>query len=147
VLLAALFHPAGAAGMVDARPLGQVVDARTVGQVVDARGDERAQSDVRGAISAVEQYYTDIGHYPGFSIAADNSRGSKSRVRIGKSSAVIFLSGGTRLYYVPGSRHRVISYRICATNGGGGGKWYLYDSADGGSIETVRRPLNPAACR
>ncbi|GGK86540.1 type II secretion system protein [Mangrovihabitans endophyticus] len=90
--------------------------------------DKSAQSDVRGAISAIEQYYTDNGNaYPtGF------ANETTSPVTIGDQK--ITLSDKTKMTYVPvGSP--TTSYLVCATNEGGSGKVYLYDSSAGGSVK------------
>jgi hypothetical protein len=107
-------------------------------------GDDLAKSDVRGAVSAVEQYYTDNGNsYPGSALVGDNGYGGMPQVELGPGAG-ISLSEKTRLYYVPIPGQA--SYKICATNTGGSGKWYLYDSSQGGSVKEVSPPVNPAAC-
>jgi type IV pilus assembly protein PilA len=89
--------------------------------------DKSAQSDVRGAISAIEQYYTDNGNaYPtGFASV------SASPITIGGQK--ITLSDKTTMTYVPVGTPAT-SYLLCATNAGGSGKVYLYNSANGGSV-------------
>ncbi|GIF38906.1 hypothetical protein Axi01nite_32170 [Actinoplanes xinjiangensis] len=106
--------------------------------------DKSAQSDVRGAISEVEQYYTEYGGYPATGFAGGNRDGGTPEVAIGTSSETITVSAGTRLYYYPGPA--AYTYRICATNTGGTGKWYLYDSARGGSVGAVTAPVSPETC-
>ena len=95
--------------------------------------DKAAQSDVRGAITAIEQYYTDNSNaYPA------NAAGlvdEISTITIGNQK--ITISSGTHLtfYQVAGTPP---TYRICATNDGGtSGKYYLYDSSTGGSVTAV----------
>ena len=91
--------------------------------------DKSAQSDVRGAISAVEQYYTDNANaYPaGF----DGKTSADSPVTIGNQK--ITLSDKTTMSLV--STATSTSYKICARNTGGtANKWYVYDSAAGGSV-------------
>ena len=106
--------------------------------------DKSAQSDVRGAISAVEQYYTDNGNSYPASTSGDNSAGATPTVPIG--SQKITLSDKTKLYYYS-SGATATSYKICATNVGGSGKWYLYDSAVGGSVKAMAAaPTTPANC-
>ena len=89
--------------------------------------DKSAQSDVRGAISAIEQYYTDNGNaYPiGFASQAT------SPITIGGQK--ITLSDKTTMTYVPVGTPAT-TYLVCATNSGGSGKVYLYDSSKGGSV-------------
>jgi type IV pilus assembly protein PilA len=111
--------------------------------------DKSAQSDVRGAISSVEQYYTENAYmYPMNAITGDNSGGGMPVVALGSSTQKITLSDKTQLYYVPftAAGSYKIFYKICATNTGGTGKWYLYDASIGGGVQEVSPPANPAAC-
>ncbi|GAA3912656.1 type IV pilin protein [Actinoplanes auranticolor] len=95
--------------------------------------DKSAQSDVRGAISAVEQYYTENGNaYPNAAVNVDNKDGETSSKELATGSSQKFtVSDKTELQYVPGANG---AYKICATNDGGSGKFYLYDSTQGGSV-------------
>ncbi len=121
--------------------------------------DKSAQSDVRGAISAVEQYYTDNGNtYPptssstndggatavacivlgiATSTAANCANPSASNTT-GMTVQVITLSDKTVLGY----NNNTTSYTICAHSNGGSGKWYVYNSLGGGSVKasTVATP-------
>ncbi|WP_436523326.1 prepilin-type N-terminal cleavage/methylation domain-containing protein [Actinoplanes sp. HUAS TT8] len=104
--------------------------------------DKSAQSDVRGAISAVEQFYTNNGNaYPGTSQLGDNSAGAAPNLTLTgtNGNATITLSDKTKLQYayVAASGSTAASYKICATNTGGSGKYYLYDSTAGGSVKSV----------
>jgi type IV pilus assembly protein PilA len=107
--------------------------------------DKSAQSDVRGAISAIEQYYTDNGNaYPTPAFAGDNTAGATPTVPVG--SQKITLSDKTVLHYAPTPATGVAtSYKLCATNAGGSGKYYLYDSAVGGSVKSATI-ATPATC-
>ena len=103
--------------------------------------DKSAQSDVRGAISAIEQFYTNnSNNYPVGPLSADNSTGSAPTLTlpaIGAGTAgVITLSDATKLGY--NYVAATSSYFLCATNTGGSGKWYKYDSATGGSVDVSR---------
>jgi type IV pilus assembly protein PilA len=96
--------------------------------------DKSAQSDVRGAISAVEQYYTDNGNvYP--APAATLVDQSTSPITIGNQK--ITLSDKTHLtLYIASAT--ATTYKICAHNiGGTTNKYYVYDSANGGSVAAV----------
>jgi type IV pilus assembly protein PilA len=99
--------------------------------------DKSAQSDVRGSISAIEQYYTDNGNtYPPNSATALVSQ-TVSPIVIGGQK--ITLSDKTTLTYllstaVPGAG---LSYIVCATNSGGSGKVYFYNSLNGGSVTAL----------
>jgi type IV pilus assembly protein PilA len=89
--------------------------------------DKSAQSDVRGAVSAIEQYYTENGNeYPDTFTAPETD----SPITIGNQK--ITLSDKTTLNYVLSSDGS--SYLLCGTNAGGSGKVYLYDSTSGGSV-------------
>jgi type IV pilus assembly protein PilA len=104
--------------------------------------DKSAQSDVRGAISAVEQYYTNNGNtYP--ATVAD-STGTATTITLvaqtGGTAGTITLSDKTKMGYNAATNG--LSYTICATNAGGSGKWYAYNSLNGGSVKatTVSSP-------
>jgi type IV pilus assembly protein PilA len=92
--------------------------------------DKSAQSDVRGAITAVEQYYTDNGNtYP--------ATAANKTATFGLGNQTVTLSDKTTLSYVLQSGGS--TYKICARNGGGsnnGTKTYVYDSATGGSVNS-----------
>ena len=97
--------------------------------------DKSAQSDVRGAISAIEQYYTDNSNsYP----TGPTTLETASFLLGSSTTAKVTLSDKTTMYYVPATTTApVASYKVCATNTGGGGKYYLYDSTKGGSVMAV----------
>ena len=103
--------------------------------------DKSAQSDVRGAISAIEQYYTDNGNaYP----AAFASQ-TTSSIPIG--SQRITLSDKTTMTYVPVPATAATSYLLCATNSGGSGKVYFYVSSAGGSVKVPTPAVAIGTCR
>jgi type IV pilus assembly protein PilA len=104
--------------------------------------DKSAQSDVRGAISTVEQYYTDNSNVYPASVTADNATGTNPTIPLG-STLKITLSDKTKLAFVKISES---VYRVCATNGGGSGKWYLYDSSVGGSVKAAAGTLSVTTC-
>ncbi|WP_433793579.1 type II secretion system protein [Actinoplanes sp. CA-252034] len=108
--------------------------------------DKSAQSDVRGAISAVEQFYTENGNkYPTGPLTEDNSDGTKTSLKLSATGKqVITLSDKTQLSYVAGTAAG--TYKLCATNGGGSGKKYLYDSEKGGSVQQAADTLNITTC-
>ena len=101
--------------------------------------DKSAQSDVRGTISAIEQYYTDNGNKYPADFSQTNSSTATATVtlgaRAGDSAAStvlkVTLSDKTQLGYTYVAA--TTSYKICAKNGGGS-KTYLYDSSTGGSV-------------
>jgi type IV pilus assembly protein PilA len=97
--------------------------------------DKSAQSDVRGAVSAVEQWYTDNGNtYP-----AANIVDQTASFPLGGTSTQVTLSDNTRMTYIKeaGAAGTAGYYLICATNTGGTGKVYVYDSSAGGSVKAV----------
>ena len=86
--------------------------------------NKSAASDVRGAITAVEQYYTDNGNaYPTGTLVSTEGTALKL-------PATTTTTGTT-------TTTTVTSYKVCATNGGGSGKVYVYDSAKGGSVSAL----------
>ena len=102
--------------------------------------DKSAQSDVRGAVSAVEQWYTDNGNtYPPTSASNDTSFDLGAT---GSNVTRVTLSDNTELSYVKvdgadATAGTSGSYKICATNSGGTGKVYVSDSSKGGSVKAV----------
>jgi type IV pilus assembly protein PilA len=111
--------------------------------------DKSAQSDVRGAISAIEQFYTENGNkYPTGTLTENNVDGDKPSLPMatGTGAKVITLSDKTRLTYVNGGTASPGTYKICATNSGGSGKVYLYDSQAGGSVKEAPAGVTVVAC-
>jgi type IV pilus assembly protein PilA len=97
--------------------------------------DKSAQSDVRGAISAVEQYLIDNDNaYP----TPSQIDQTNSPITIGGQN--ITLSDKTHLtLYVASAT--ATSYKICAYNSDGSpNRFYLYDSSVGGSVNAVASP-------
>ncbi|MCU7725266.1 prepilin-type N-terminal cleavage/methylation domain-containing protein [Actinoplanes sp. KI2] len=95
--------------------------------------DKSAQSDVRGAVSAVEQYYTDNGNqYPADIPVTD---GIVTKVTLPKQTngndGTVTLSDGTKFAL----KNNSTTYVICATNTGGSNKIYVYTSNGGGSVK------------
>jgi type IV pilus assembly protein PilA len=103
--------------------------------------DKSAQSDVRGTISAVEQFYTDNSNaYPkSFAQLNDGTPGKATFTLLkqdGSAAASVLkvtLSDQTDLRYVLVTTS---TYKICAKNSGGN-KYYLYDSSAGGSVSAT----------
>lgn len=101
--------------------------------------DKSAQSDVRGAVSAVEQFYTDNGNK--LPAATKGTNGGSSAVTSlslsltgsGVTPQTINLSDKTQLGFVPNAAAG--TYLLCGNNTGGSGKWYVYNSAVGGSVQ------------
>ena len=104
----------------------------------EGAADKSAQSDVRGAISAIEQYYTDNNNkYPADFSQTNNSPATATVTLTNRTAdpapvnaLKVTLSNKTTLgFAVTGG-----TYKLCAKNGGGSNKTYLYDSANGGSV-------------
>lgn len=98
--------------------------------------DKSAQSDARGAISAIEQYYTNNGNtYPATIATTSTTVGQPLTLtaQTNGTAGTITLSDKTQLGYNLASGGG--SYIICSNNTGGSGKWYKYDSSAGGSVK------------
>jgi type IV pilus assembly protein PilA len=112
--------------------------------------DKSAQSDVRGAVSAVEQFYTDNGNTYPINAAGTNSGATGGVTSLGlllaaggTAAQFITLSDKTQLGYV----NKGSSYLLCGNNTGGSGKWYVYDSSAGGSVKASTGTVaNLATC-
>ena len=114
--------------------------------------DKSAQSDVRGAISAVEQYYTNNNNtYPGTTAPVTNTNAATAKMTFTKQAngtdAVVTLSDKTTLAYVAPKADGSESYLLCATNTGGSGKWYVYNATTGGSVQAAPGALSPTTCK
>jgi len=110
--------------------------------------NKSAQSDIRGAISAAEQFYTENSNvYPK---TGDNSASPGANVIFGATTTGTAGSGGTTetASVSPGNtlgiKNNGTSYKICAENSTGG-TLYEYNSAAGGSVVTSGA-ANFAAC-
>ena len=110
--------------------------------------DKSAQSDVRGAVSTIEQFYTDNGNTSpnadykkidaSFSIVDGSKTGGTPApagwVTLSDKSVMTYLKGTTS---GTAPNITVSTYKVCAVNSNGSGKLYVYDSAVGGSVKTV----------
>ena len=110
--------------------------------------DKSAQSDVRGAISAVEQFYTNNGNQYPASKNEPNTSGTVTKLELppinaGGTGATITLSDKTQLGYY---KNNDGTYLLCANNTGGSNAWYLYNSKDGGSVKAASGKLTLATC-
>ncbi|SNY29265.1 type IV pilus assembly protein PilA [Paractinoplanes atraurantiacus] len=111
--------------------------------------DKAAQSDVRAAVSQVEQFYTDNNNsypatdYPGktasFTVANTAAASGGTASATTGTPGLINLSDGTTLTYLATGTapNKGASYKVCATNSGGTGKVYAYDSSVGGSVKAL----------
>ncbi|MBV9592247.1 MAG: prepilin-type N-terminal cleavage/methylation domain-containing protein [Actinobacteria bacterium] len=90
--------------------------------------NKSAASDLRGAISTLEQCYTDNSNvYP----SAVTGAGAMT----GCSTGAIKLSSGTTITYFPDVTTNTANYLIYTTHGSNG-VFYCYASAAGGSVQT-----------
>ncbi|HWG99270.1 MAG TPA: type II secretion system protein [Pilimelia sp.] len=105
--------------------------------------DKSTQSDVRAAIAAVEQYYTENGNrYPLTTEAAVNGQAYEFSAGATVKQKATLSSGSTLGYKGVGTPPN--SYVICGRNSGGN-TTYVYSSTAGGSVrETTQADV--AAC-
>nr|WP_250001555.1 prepilin-type N-terminal cleavage/methylation domain-containing protein [Actinoplanes sp. M2I2] len=110
--------------------------------------DKSAQSDVRGAVSTIEQWYTDNGNsYPTATTLTSKVESFSLNTATGATNTPgspgwITLSDKTTMTYKPavtgtGTAQTAASYTVCAKNEGGSGKVYVYNSAVGGSVKAL----------
>jgi type IV pilus assembly protein PilA len=99
--------------------------------------DKSAQSDLRGAVSALEQCYSENSNaYP--AATSSNTKGTSASFTCGSASETANLSSGTTFVYTPacaGTPSTCTSYTITTNNDGGHGKTYTYVSTTGGQIQ------------
>ena len=98
--------------------------------------DKSAQSDLRGAVSALEQCYSENSNaYPAGT--ASNTVGGSATWTCGTTTETANLSSGTTFVYTPAPAScttACVSYTITTNNSGGHGKTYTYTSTAGGQI-------------
>jgi type IV pilus assembly protein PilA len=101
--------------------------------------NKSASSDIRGAISAVEQFYTENSNaYP----VTGNNGGAGNDLEFGTTTTGSAGAGGTieTGTVSPGTtlsfKNNGATYVLCATNSGGTGTVYVYNSSAGGSVKT-----------
>jgi len=107
--------------------------------------DKSAQSDVRAAVSTIEQFYTDNNNtYPPNTTCVSKAASFQLTLAGGCVAGTpggagwVALSSSTTLTYILAAGG--LTYKVCGTNGGGSGKIYLYDSSVGGSVSAVASP-------
>ncbi len=110
--------------------------------------NKSAQSDIRGAISAVEQFYSENGNaYP---VTGDNAGSAGQNVIFGTTTTGTAGAGGTTETGTVSSgntlsyKNNTTSYVICGTNADGG-TIYVYNSVNGGPVKTSTQ-ATVAAC-
>ena len=95
--------------------------------------DKSAQSDLRGAVSALEQCNSDNGVYP--TATTTGTGASATGTTTGCTSGVIKLSKGTTFTYFDNTTHT--AYIAETVNSSGSGGLYCYASSAGGSVTKV----------
>jgi|KBSSwiStaDraftv2_1062776.scaffolds.fasta_scaffold12287_6 type IV pilus assembly protein PilA len=108
--------------------------------------DASAKSDLRNAINVLEQCNTDNSAYPSpsFTLQASGVAGSCS-------GQTINLSSGTSFTFTPSAAVASppapagATYTIVDTNSNGAGKFYCYNSAKGGSVNSINPATNTLA--
>jgi type IV pilus assembly protein PilA len=96
--------------------------------------DKSAASDLRNAISVLEQCNSDNSTYPvlAFTIATTVASGTPC------ANQTINTSSGVGLKYFPNvTTTPATAYILTTTNSGGSGKIYCYSSSVGGAITTI----------
>ncbi|GAA2326796.1 prepilin-type N-terminal cleavage/methylation domain-containing protein [Dactylosporangium salmoneum] len=99
--------------------------------------NKSAESDVRAAVSAIEQFYTENNNaYPESTTADVQTKllfgtTASGTTATGGTPQTATLSPGNSMQYKRASTKD--SYRICAVNTDGG-VYYVYDSSAGGSV-------------
>jgi type IV pilus assembly protein PilA len=98
--------------------------------------DKSAQSDLRAAVSSLNQCYTDNNNFYPASLTAGTGKYTPSATAC--ANDIINVSSGTTLTYTatPASctDTTCTGFTLSSTNSGGSGKSYSYDSTKGGSI-------------
>ncbi|GAA3440876.1 prepilin-type N-terminal cleavage/methylation domain-containing protein [Planomonospora venezuelensis] len=110
----------------------------------EGAADKSAQSDVRGAITAVESFYTTKGNVYPADTATKSKTASFPLDATKPAEERVAVSTGTTLTYIKSSDGK--SYTICANNGGGSGAVYIYKSAEGGAVKAATGTVNIATC-
>jgi type IV pilus assembly protein PilA len=91
--------------------------------------NKSAASDVRGAVSAVEQYYSDNGSvYPATATGTKGTNLTFTAQTNGSSGTATVSSGNTI-----GIQNNTSTYVVCGVNSDGG-TIYVYNSASGGQV-------------
>jgi type IV pilus assembly protein PilA len=101
--------------------------------------NKSSASDVRGAISTVEQCYTDNNNtYP----TAITANAAKTTYALTGCSGTINNSSGSTIQYLPNATPAT-AYELTAQQSGQT-TWYCYNSSFGGSVKTETKALDSA---
>ncbi|MBN9611066.1 MAG: hypothetical protein BGO26_17010 [Actinobacteria bacterium 69-20] len=93
--------------------------------------DKASESDLRGAISTMEQCYSSVGSYPLDWTPLVGGATGDSATSATCADQKISLSAGTTLTVAASGK----GYKMTSTNGDGSGKIYVYDSTVGGAVK------------
>jgi type IV pilus assembly protein PilA len=107
--------------------------------------DKAAQSDLRGAVSAIEQFYTDnANNYPADIASTTGTNGKVTLPAIGTGTAgVITLSDGTSIQLDNVSA--AAGYIACTTNANGSAnRVYVYNSGSTAGSGSVKQSTQTA---
>ena len=108
----------------------------------EGAANKAAQSDVRGAITAIEQFYTDNGNqYPDTTSGTGPTSLALSVGGAGTGS--ISVSPSVTLHYVRDPADASV-YWICSKHSGGDDV-YLYKNTTGGAVRTTASSLDDCA--
>ncbi len=103
--------------------------------------NKSAASDVRGAISAAEQYYTENGNvYPATVVGTTGTALAFAAQTNGTAETATVSSGNTLSF-----KNNTTTYVICGVNSDGG-VIYSYNSSNGGSVQKASTQTSLAAC-
>jgi type IV pilus assembly protein PilA len=92
--------------------------------------NKSAESDVRGAISAIEQFYTENGNvYPATVVGAASTALSFPAIGATGTAETATVGAANTLSYL----NVAATYVVCGINSDGG-QVYIYDSSKGGSV-------------
>jgi type IV pilus assembly protein PilA len=107
--------------------------------------NKSAASDVRGAITAIEQFYTENNNaYPAAAGTTLENTAAGVDLVIGTATEKITVSPGNRIAYKNNTTGTSTSYYICGVNEDGN-QAYVYNSANGGSVKKAATTY--AACK
>jgi type IV pilus assembly protein PilA len=95
--------------------------------------NKSAASDVRGAITAVEQFYTENGNTYPDTTTVFTPGVNVNLITGGATKGVITVSPGNKVSFTNDLSGTATGYHICGVNEDGG-QVYVYDSATGGSV-------------
>jgi type IV pilus assembly protein PilA len=95
--------------------------------------DKSAESDLHNAIGILELCNTDYSTYPTAIGALNGAKTAYDNMTGCAPPAKIVVSPGTTMVYTPTAAGGG-SYKLVATNSGGGPKPYCYNSANGGGV-------------